>query len=79
LEKLVSQGIASTTAIANIPQVDQDKTFAVGVGVGSFNSQSAVAVGATFRPMPNAVLKASVGTGGSGGKVVFGAGAAMSF
>jgi autotransporter adhesin len=75
----VSKGIASTTAIANIPQVDQDKTFAVGLGVGSYNSQTAVAIGMTYRPMPNAVLKASVGTSGSGGKTVFGAGAAMSF
>jgi len=79
LEKQMSKGIAATTAIANIPQVDQDKTFAVGVGVGTFNSQTAVAIGMTYRPMPNAVLKASFGTGSGAGKTVFGAGAAMSF
>jgi hypothetical protein len=77
LEKKLSSGVASTTAIANIPQVDQDKTFAVGVGVGNYNGQTAVAVGMTYRPMPNAVLKVSASTGS--GSTVFGGGAAMSF
>jgi hypothetical protein len=77
LEKKMSQGVASTTAIANIPQVDQDKTFAVGMGVANFNGETALAVGMTYRPMPNAVLKASVSAGS--GQTVFGGGAAMSF
>jgi hypothetical protein len=77
LEKKLSQGVASTTAIANIPQVDQDKTFAVGMGVANYNGQTAIAVGMTYRPMPNAVLKVSASAGS--GSTVFGGGAAMSF
>jgi autotransporter adhesin len=78
LEKLMSQGIASTAAMANVPQVDQDKTFSVGIGVGGFNSQSAFAVGASYRFLPNAVLKGSLGTSNSG-KTAIGVGASMSW
>ena len=71
--KLLSRGIASVTAMANIPAVDQGKTFSVGMGVGSFDSNTAVALGASYRVAPSAVLRASV-AGGSGGKTAFGVG-----
>ena len=77
METLLSRGVASTTAIANIPQVDPGKTFAVGVGLGSFNGESAVAVGGSYRFIDNGVMKASLGT--SGGKSTYGVGAAMSW
>jgi hypothetical protein len=78
LEKLMSQGIASTAAMANVPQVDQDKTFSVGLGVGTYNSQSAFALGASYRFLPNAVVKGSIGTS-TGKQPVFGIGASMSW
>ncbi|SMB27238.1 exported protein of unknown function [Sterolibacterium denitrificans] len=80
MDKRMSAGIASTMAAVNIPQVDSDKTFALGVGLGSYNSESALAVGASYRLAPDAVLKASVASGsGSGSKASFGVGAAMSW
>jgi hypothetical protein len=80
MDKRMSAGIASTMAAVNIPQVDSDKTFALGVGMGSYNSESALAVGASYRVAPDAVLKASVASGsGSGSKAAFGVGAAMSW
>lgn len=80
MDKRMSAGIASTMAAVNIPQVDSDKTFSMGVGLGSYNSESALAVGASYRMAPDAVLKASVASGsGSGSKAAFGVGAAMSW
>ncbi|MBV2235244.1 MAG: YadA-like family protein [Sterolibacterium sp.] len=80
MDKRMSAGIASTMAAVNIPQVDGDKTFALGVGLGSYNSESALAVGASYRMAPDAVLKASVASGsGSGSKAAFGVGAALSW
>jgi hypothetical protein len=74
----VIRGVASATAIANIPQVDPGKRFAVGVGLGAFDGQTAVAVGASVRYRPNLVMKLSVGTV-SGTKPTVGMGAAMSW
>ncbi|OOF79396.1 adhesin [Rodentibacter caecimuris] len=44
-DKKLRGGIAGATAIANIPQVTQPGANVVGVGVGNYNGQSAVAVG----------------------------------
>jgi hypothetical protein len=77
-EKMLSRGIAATSAIANIPQVDQDKTFSIGAGVGGYNGSTAIALGGSYRVAPNAVLKASV-AGGTGGKPVVGMGGAFSW
>ncbi len=52
--------VASVTAMANIPQVDQDKTYAVGVGVGNFMGKNALAAGMTYRFTRNGVFKGSV-------------------
>lgn len=78
LEKTLSRGVASIAAIANIPQVDQGKSVSVGVGVGSFNGESAYALGVSVRAATDGVIKASVASGRSG-KSTFGAGAAWSF
>jgi hypothetical protein len=72
--------IASVTAMANIPQVDQDKTFAVGAGVGNFMGKSALAIGATYRFTRNGVIKGSVSTARSASQsTTMGLGAALSF
>lgn len=44
-DRKLRAGIAGATAIANIPQVTQPGANLVGLGVGNFNGQSAVAVG----------------------------------
>ena len=75
---MLSRGIASATALANIPQVDTNKAFAIGAGVASFNSETAFAIGASARFAGSGVVKASVGTHGSG-KAAYGLGAGWSF
>jgi hypothetical protein len=77
-EKLLAQGIASTAAIANIPPLEQHKTVALGVGVGHFNSRSALAVAASVRLSPNASFRASMALN-SGKRRVIGAGASFSW
>lgn len=76
--KEVAAGVAGVSAMANIPHVDQDKTFAVGVGLGNFQGQSALALGASYRVAQNAVIKASVTANGSK-NTVYGVGAGMSW
>lgn len=58
--KRASAGIAGVAAMANIPQVTQGQTFAVGAGVGTTDGESALAVGASSRLNDNWVVKASV-------------------
>ena len=77
LERLLSKGIASSTAVANLPQVDPGKTFSVGVALGSYNGYSAIAFGMHYRFSPNGQMKASLGTAGS--KSTFGIGAGWSW
>ena len=76
--KMLSRGIASVTAMANVPAVDQGKTFSVGLGVGSYDSNTAIALGASYRVSQNVVLRGSV-AGGSSGKAAFGAGIGASW
>lgn len=78
--KQIAAGVAGISAMANIPQVDQNKTFAVGVGLGSFQSQTALALGVSYRVAPNAVIKASASTTNSDRKnTVYGVGAGLSW
>uniref|UniRef100_UPI001CE3CB14 YadA C-terminal domain-containing protein n=1 Tax=Leclercia sp. Marseille-Q4284 TaxID=2866582 RepID=UPI001CE3CB14 len=58
--KRASAGIAGVAAMANIPQVIQGQTFAVGAGVGNTDGESALAIGASARATENVVVKASV-------------------
>src|ERR1019366_8694192 len=41
----IKGGVASSAAMANIPQVDTNKRFSLGVGYGNYASKSAVAIG----------------------------------
>lgn len=78
--KQIAAGVAGVSAMANIPQVDQNKTFAVGVGLGNFQSQTALALGASYRVAPNAVIKASASTTNAERKTtVYGVGAGFSW
>lgn len=75
-----SGAVASVTAMANIPQVDQDKTYALGVGVGNFMGQTALAAGVTYRFTKNGVFKGSLSSAmGSSNTTTVGVGAAWSY
>lgn len=77
VKKTFYRGIAAVTAIANIPTVEQGKRFAVGVGVGNFEGENALAIGASIRANESLTFKASAGKSGS--STAYGAGAALSF
>ncbi|GAB7526126.1 hypothetical protein PBS_51160 [Paraburkholderia sp. 2C] len=67
-------GIAAATALTMIPDVDQGKTIAVGVGTGNYKGYQAVALGASARITQN--LKVKLGAGMSPGNgTAIGAGA----
>ncbi|MFM0390106.1 YadA family autotransporter adhesin, partial [Paraburkholderia dipogonis] len=68
-------GIAATTALTMIPEVDKDKTLSFGIGTGGFRGYQAVALGGTARITENIKMKAGVGM--SPGGTTFGMGAAM--
>ena len=53
-------GIAGVAAMANIPQVTESQTFAIGAGAGTREGESAIAVGFSARASQNVVVKASV-------------------
>lgn len=71
--KNASAGIAGVAAMANIPQVSQNSSFSVGAGVGSYDGEQGIAVGASTRFNQNVVTKASV-AGTTQNDFVFGAG-----
>ncbi|MCW5624226.1 MAG: YadA-like family protein [Burkholderiales bacterium] len=72
----VAAGVAGTSAIANLPQVDPNKRFALGAGLGTYQNIVSLALGASFRPTPNSVIRASIATvnGGGGDNTVGGVG-----
>ena len=77
-------GVASTVAMANIPQVDQGKRFAVGMGIGHYDGASALSVGGSIRVNENAVIKGSLGhsfntSGSADTSTAIGVGAAYSW
>ncbi|WP_244847210.1 YadA-like family protein [Caballeronia sp. SL2Y3] len=59
-------GIAAATALAMVPNIDQDKTMSVGVGGASFQGYAAAAVALNLRVTQNLVLKAGAGTSRNG-------------
>ncbi len=78
--KGVAAGVAGTSAMANIPQVDQSKRFAVGLGLGNFQSMTAVALGASYRASENIAVRVSASTvGGVKKSTVVGAGIGVSW
>ncbi|WP_350029669.1 YadA-like family protein [Caballeronia sp. ATUFL_M2_KS44] len=66
-------GIAAATAMAMVPNIDQDKTMSVGVGGASYQGYAAAAVAVNLRVTQNLVLKAGAGTSRNG--TVYGANA----
>ncbi|MFX1763036.1 YadA-like family protein [Paraburkholderia sp. A1RI-2L] len=66
-------GVAAATALTMIPDVDQGKTIAVGVGTANFQGYQAAAIGATARITQNIKVKLGGGYAASGG-ATYGAG-----
>ena len=77
VKRTAYRGIAAVTAIADIPTVDYNKRFAIGVGMGNVEGENALAIGASLRATESLTFKASVGKSGS--EATYGAGAALSF
>ncbi|OJA83248.1 hypothetical protein BGV71_13905 [Burkholderia ubonensis] len=59
-------GVASATALSMIPEVDQGKTIAVGIGSSSYQGYGAVALGVSVRITENLKMKAGVGASAAG-------------
>lgn len=76
--KEFSGGIASVIAISNIPQLDNNKTFGLGVGAGRYNGSNAFAVGMRYRVNESAVVTGSFGKS-SDSKSALGVGAGFSW
>ncbi|MBU3592882.1 YadA-like family protein [Polynucleobacter sp. 71A-WALBACH] len=74
---IAQRGVAGVSAVANIPALETNKQFAVGIGVGNYISASAIAVGAQARLSENVVFKVSGSS--STGSYTAGAGLGISF
>lgn len=59
-KKEANAGISGAMAMANIPQVIQGQTVAIGAGMGGYNGENAVAVGVSTRLSQNVIMKATV-------------------
>jgi len=59
-------GVAGATALTMIPDVDKDKTIAVGIGTGAYQGYGAVALGFTARITENVKIKGGVGVSSAG-------------
>lgn len=78
VETNLSRGIASVTAMANLPAVDPGKKFNMGLGVGSYNGENAASIGFQSRIDNSTVLKVSAASSDKG-DAAFGAGIGISF
>ena len=74
MNNTVSTGVASVAAMSNIPGLDTNKNFGIGIGYGNFQGNSALAVGINGRLAPSLTAKLSVGAGLSYGATSVGAG-----
>lgn len=76
--KEANAGVSGAMAQANIPQVMNNQTFAIGAAVGGYESENAVAVGASARLSDSVVVKASV-SDDTQSNIGYGAGIAIGF
>ncbi|MEN4920923.1 YadA-like family protein [Achromobacter spanius] len=66
-------GIAASTALTMIPEVDTGKKFALGMGASTYRGYQAVALGASARVNDRVKLKAGVGIASGGATAGIGA------
>jgi len=65
-------GVAAATALTMIPDVDQGKTIAVGIGTANYKGYQATALGASARVTQNLKVKLGAGYSAGGGTTVGG-------
>ncbi|WP_229905724.1 YadA C-terminal domain-containing protein [Rahnella laticis] len=75
-KKEAAAGSASAMAQANIPQVQESQQFAVGAGIGGYDSENALSVGASFHAGQATIVKMSV-SDDSQSNVGYGAGVSV--
>ena len=63
--RIALQGIAGVAAMSGLPALEMGKRFNLGMSVGNYKSESAIAFGAQARIADNIVAKASIGASGS--------------
>lgn len=73
-QKEARRGIASIAAVAGIPALESGKRFNMGVGLGSFKGESALAVGGHVRMSDALTAKLAVGASNSDASVSVGFG-----
>lgn len=61
LERKLNAGVAMGSALSGMPQVDESKTFGIALGGGYYKNQGAGAIGVSFRPRSDVVMKLGVG------------------
>lgn len=66
-------GIAAATALTMIPDVDQGKTIAVGIGTANYKGYQATALGVSARITQNVKVKMGAGYS-AGGDTTWGGG-----
>ncbi|WPU24617.1 YadA-like family protein [Cedecea neteri] len=59
-QKEANAGISGAMAMSNIPQVMNNQTVAIGAGIGGYEGENALAVGASARVGNSVVVKATV-------------------
>ncbi|AIR67186.1 hypothetical protein LH86_19500 [Cedecea neteri] len=59
-QKEANAGISGAMAMSNIPQVMNNQTVAIGAGIGGYEGENALAVGASTRIGNTVVVKATV-------------------
>ena len=81
LDSKTAGGIAATAAMINIPAPSTaGKTFSIGVAVGNYDGQTALAIGGQKRFSENGLARFGIaGSTSKGSKPVIGAGAAWEF
>lgn len=75
-QKEAAAGSASAMAQANIPQVQESQQFAAGAGIGGYDSENALFVGASFHAGQATIVKMSV-SDDSQSNVGYGAGVSV--
>jgi len=77
----LKQGLASVAAMSNVPRLDRDKMFSLGIGFGGVGGESAYAAGAALRLSENIIVNGTVGRAFGSNSIMstttWGAGAAI--
>ena len=76
--KRAARGVAGVAAMANIPSALPGKS-AIGIGIGGFDGENAVAVGVGHHFENGIAIKGSISTGNATNSIAYGAGMSYSW